>query len=92
MLNLLSVGIIPSVLLVSALILILKIIDMQRTINSRVAKSALKQMKKDVALMKKYRQDREADKFLGEAPVNHLRDKIARYKSANDEIKNRYKE
>ena len=56
----LSVGVIPSVLLVSVLILTLKLVEMNRTMDSRIVQAALKKQKEGLAAL------REVESFKAE--------------------------
>ena len=86
----LSVGIIPSVLLMAALILILKLIEMNRTMDSRVYKYIAREADRNrqAAENKKLQEKLQAeqDKIAAEGKVNHLRIKMARLKEASDKL------
>ena len=94
LLGTLSVGIIPSVLLIAILILVLKLIEMNKSNHSGIYKTAAKIMHKEVQEIKnkKLQQelDYEADQIAAEGKVNHLRMRIARLKEADEELRNRY--
>ena len=94
LLETLSVGIIPSVLLVTALILVLKLIEMNRDDYDGVYKSISKRAKreKQASDNKKLQEKFDAmqDRLTGESKVNHLRDRVARLKAADEERKSRY--
>jgi len=94
--ELLSVGVIPAILLIATLILALKIAEMNRTMDSRVAQTALKKQREGLeAIRERKLQDKKnqiEDKLAAKGTVNHLRERVARLKAADDEIKNRYKE
>ena len=94
LLETLSVGIIPSVLLIAALILILKLIEMRKDNHSGVYKTAAKILNKEAQAIKKKKLqqelDYEADQIAGTGKVNHLRMRIARLKEADEELRNRY--
>ena len=94
LLGTLSVGIIPSILLIAILILTLKIIEMSKSNHSGVYKTAAKIVNKEAQAIKnkKLQQilDGESDKIAAEGKVDHLRMRIARLKEADKELRNRY--
>ena len=86
----LYIGIIPSVLLVAALILVLKLIEMNRDDYDGVYKSITKQANRERQaaanrkLQKKLQE--EQDSIAAEGKVNHLRIKMAKFKEASDKL------
>ena len=90
LLGTLYVGIIPSVLLVTALILVLKLIEMNRDDYDGVYKSITKQANRErqAAANKKLQKklQEEQDSIAAEGKVNHLRIKMARLKEASDKL------
>ena len=90
LLGTLYVGIIPSVLLVTALILVLKLIEMNRDDYDGVYKSITKQANRERQaaanrkLQKKLQE--EQDSIAAEGKVNHLRIKMAKLKEASDKL------
>ena len=90
LLGTLYIGIIPSVLLVAALILVLKLIEMNRDDYDGVYKSITKQANRERQaaanrkLQKKLQE--EQDSIAAEGKVNHLRIKMARLKEASDKL------
>jgi hypothetical protein len=94
LLGTLSVGIIPSVLLIATLILVLKLIEMNRSGYSGVYKTAAKIVNREAQEIKnkKLQQElaAEEDQFAADGKVNHLRMRIARLKEADEELRNRY--
>ena len=90
LLGTLYVGIIPSVLLVTALILVLKLIEMNRDDYDGVYKSITKQANRErqAAANRKLQEKLQAeqDKIAAEGKVNHLRIKMARLKEASDKL------
>ena len=90
LLGTLYIGIIPSVLLVAALILVLKLIEMNRDDYDGVYKSITKQANRERQaaanrkLQKKLQE--EQDSIAAEGKVNHLRIKMAKLKEASDKL------
>ena len=100
-----AVGAVPSLIVLIAAILIAKIVHMHVNRDSIAVKTSLGQMRKDIALYNEFlayqaeherlqerdkdRRDNISDAYTGD---NLLRSKIARYKAANDELKQRNRE
>ena len=103
--ELLAIGIIPSAFSLVIIVLLVKIIHMHKHNTSRVVKQVLAKQRKEIELYNEvlYHQQRfervkanrlEHNKSTNDAysNTNILREKVARYKAADDEIKNRYSE
>jgi ABC-type transport system involved in cytochrome bd biosynthesis fused ATPase/permease subunit len=92
----LSVGIIPSTLLLIAFLLVYKIVQMNKTTNSRTVQAFLKKQKKDLKAIRELKlqgeREQAEDEIAAKGKVNHLREKVARIKAANEETRNKYKE
>ena len=92
----LSVGIVPSTLLLIAFLLIYKIVQMNKTTNSRTVQAFLKKQKKDLEAIRelklKVEREQAEDEIAASGKVNHLREKVARLKAASEERNSWYKE
>ena len=93
----LSVGVIPSVLLVSVLILTLKLVEMNRTMDSRIVQAALKRQKEGLAALREFKLQSakedlaKEDSGVATGKVNHLRKRVERLKAEKEKLNNRYK-
>jgi ABC-type transport system involved in cytochrome bd biosynthesis fused ATPase/permease subunit len=92
----LSVGIIPSTLLLIAFLLVYKIVQMNKTANSRTVQAFLKKQKKDLKAIRELKlqgeREQAEDEMAAKGKVNHLRERVARLKAAQEEVNSRYKE
>jgi len=101
--ELLAIGIIPSAFSLVIIVLLAKIIHMHKNSTSRVVKYVLAKQRKEIELYNDYlyHQNRveqlKPERSMHNKSTNDtysntniLREKVARYKAADDEIKNRY--
>ena len=102
LLELMAIGIIPSTFSLVIIALLMKIIHMHKNNTSRVIKFALARQKKEIELYNDYLYHQKRVEQLKTDRLGHnkdvndvysntnlLREKIARYKAANDEIRSR---